>query len=145
MSQKYEFQIVRIFNAPIEKVWDAWADGETMKQWSCPDGFVSTVAESDFREGGSYRFGMKSDFYEGVVFGVYQEIKKPSRLVMTHSWEDVADDPLFQTIVTVELIAQADGKTKMIFTQSGFHNQKRADSHQEGWAECIDKLERLFN
>jgi len=45
--------LTRTFDAPLEKVWQAWSDAELVKQWWGPQGFTCPVADMDFREGGT--------------------------------------------------------------------------------------------
>ena len=44
--------VSRIFNAPVEKVWNLWTKPELVKQWWGPDKFICLTAEIDFRVGG---------------------------------------------------------------------------------------------
>lgn len=44
--------VSRVFDAPVEHVWKAWAEPELVKQWWGPTGFTAPVAAIDFREGG---------------------------------------------------------------------------------------------
>ncbi|HRG53459.1 MAG TPA: SRPBCC domain-containing protein, partial [Bacteroidia bacterium] len=45
--------VTRIFNAPVELVWQNWTDPELIKQWWGPDKFTCPTAKIDFREGGT--------------------------------------------------------------------------------------------
>ena len=44
--------ITRIFDAPVERVWRAWSDGNQVMRWWGPAGFTSPGAAMEFREGG---------------------------------------------------------------------------------------------
>src|SRR6266849_4263098 len=45
--------VTRVFDAPIELVWQAWTEPEHVKQWWGPDYFTSPSTEIDFRVGGT--------------------------------------------------------------------------------------------
>ena len=48
-----EFRVERLFDHPIERVWDAYTDPELIPQWW---GQGTTVERLDVRNGGGYRF-----------------------------------------------------------------------------------------
>jgi uncharacterized protein YndB with AHSA1/START domain len=50
-SKKRDLVITRVFDAPLEIVWQAWVEPEKIKQWWGPEGFTCSVAKIDFREG----------------------------------------------------------------------------------------------
>ncbi len=143
-SEALSFVITRVFDAPRELVWRAWTEPAMLRQWSCPDGFVATLAEGELRVGGRWRGGMKSPEHgELFVGGVYKDIKKPERLAFTHVWADAHEGQPVETLVTVEL-TERDGKTTMVFTHAGFDAAEVRDGHREGWGECFDKLARML-
>jgi uncharacterized protein YndB with AHSA1/START domain len=53
--------IERILKAPKETIWEAWANPELFAIWWGPRGWITTVAEHDFINGGSLRYGMKCE------------------------------------------------------------------------------------
>lgn len=132
----------RAFTAPRLLVWKAWTEPEHLMRWLCPAGFEVLFAEVDLRIGGKWRSGMRSpegnDYTAG---GEYREIDPPSRLVLTHKWESNDLEPRVMTEITVTL-NERDGKTHMIFVQSGLGSVESARSHEHGWTGAFDNLER---
>ena len=55
-----QIEVTRIFNAPVELVWNVWVDPELIKRWWGPKHFKSPVAEIDFRAGGKSLVSMKA-------------------------------------------------------------------------------------
>ena len=45
--------ITRVYDAPVEAVWDAWTDPEQVAQWWGPRGFTLTTHSKDLRPGGT--------------------------------------------------------------------------------------------
>ena len=45
----------KLINAPIARVYHAFANGHAMQQWLPPDDMTGDMLEFDFREGGWYR------------------------------------------------------------------------------------------
>lgn len=114
-----------------------------MTRWLCPTGFRVLFAEVDLKTGGKWRSGMLSpERNEYVAGGEYREIKQPSRLVLTHKWERKDLEPRATTEITVTL-NERDGKTDMIFVQSGLGSVDSALSHKGGWTGAFDNLALL--
>lgn len=100
----------RTFDAPRERVWQAFTDPEQVDQWWGPDGFSTTTDEMDVRPGGVWRFkmvGPDGEEYPNLV--AYDEVVEPERLAYTHGSPD--DPEMFQVTVTFE--DGGDGLTEL--------------------------------
>jgi len=135
----------RPIHASREKVFDAWTNPAQLRKWfAVADGFTTPIAEVDLKVGGRYRLGMKApgDNPLLVVGGVYQEIVHLERLIFTWRWESTGhDEP--ETLVTVEFV-EHDGVTEVRLRHELFADASQRDKHGEGWAGCLDHLERMF-
>jgi uncharacterized protein YndB with AHSA1/START domain len=151
-GERTELTLTRVFDAPRERVWQAWTDPEQAMRWWGPTGFTSPVCRIDLRVGGAYLFCMRSP--EGQDFwstGFYREIIPPERLVCTDSFADEkgnvvpashygmeGDFPLeLQVTVTFE---EHDGKTVMTLRHAGFPAGEIRNLAAEGWNGSFDKL-----
>jgi uncharacterized protein YndB with AHSA1/START domain len=141
-KEKPTISIVRTFKAAPEKVWRAWTDAQTLKQWMAPsDAFAVLLAEADVRVGGRYRIVMKApDGEEHDLSGVYREVTPNRKLVFTWAWRST---PERESLVTVELRA-AGGGTELSLKHEQFFDAAARDRHQHGWDGCIGRLERLL-
>jgi uncharacterized protein YndB with AHSA1/START domain len=75
----------RMFDAPIEKVWECFTRPEHVKVWFGGKGFANPVCEMDVRPGGSWKHVMRTpNGQEYAIHSIYTEVKKPTRLV----WQD---------------------------------------------------------
>lgn len=100
----------RTFDAPRERVWDAWTDPDRVDQWWGPDGFTTTTGEMDVQPGGVWAFEMVGP--DGEVYPnriVYDEVQRPERLTYAHG---SPEDPE-QFEVTVSLEEAAGGGTEL--------------------------------
>jgi uncharacterized protein YndB with AHSA1/START domain len=139
-----ELVIERVFDAPRERVFEAWRDPDLLKEWTSPKGFTIPENRGDFRPGGKWRARMHPQSGRDlIVEGVYQEITEPERIVSTHYWLDERGKPGPETlqIVTFEDLGE---ETKVTYRQSGFASREDRDGHEAGWKECFDKLEELL-
>ncbi len=142
-------RLTRRFDAPRERVFEAWTDPELLRQWwAAMAGWETSSAEVDLRPHGRYRLSMRDPEHgaEYTVGGEYVEVRPPERLVYTWTW---AGEPQEmhgseRTLVTVEFAENADG-TDVVLTHSGFADASIRDLHGEGWVGCLANLEsRVF-
>jgi uncharacterized protein YndB with AHSA1/START domain len=95
--------ITREFNAPRDLVWSVNTDPDHMSKWFAPAGMTGFHTQMDFRVGGTYHYGQRSDDGQLTVWGkvTYQEITPKDRIVFLQSFSDeqggIATHPLAPT------------------------------------------------
>lgn len=57
---KKKMIIVRSFDAPLEKVWEAWTKSEILDQWWAPRPYRAVTKTMDFKPGGYWLYAMTS-------------------------------------------------------------------------------------
>ena len=106
-----EISLTRIYDAPVQKVWDAWVDEKQVAQWWGPRGFTLTShSKKDVRPGGTWKYtmhGPDGTNYENKA--VFLEVKEHALLVYDHGAGDERP-PAFR--VKVQFIQMGE-KTKM--------------------------------
>jgi uncharacterized protein YndB with AHSA1/START domain len=131
-------EIVRVFDAPRERLWREWTEPERFADW-----FGGTESEvplasvsMDVQPGGSWRLTMHAARGEIQWHGEYREVVEPERLVFT-----VTDEPgTSREIVIVELADLGDGRTAMTFHQAGFTTEEARENVHDGWSSAFDRL-----
>jgi uncharacterized protein YndB with AHSA1/START domain len=114
-NKSNEIKIIRVFDAPVRAVWDAWTDPEQTAQWWGPRGFTLTTHSKDLRPGGHWHYTMHGP--DGTNYPnktKYFEVEKYAKLVYDHGAND-DQPPLFRVTV---LFSESGGKTKMDMTMS---------------------------
>ena len=91
----------RVFDAPKAVVFRLWSDPSRVKEWWHPKGFTTTRFEMDFREGGAYRFTVRSEARESSAYGAYRVIDPPHRIVMSFEWDSGGAVPTTGTATLV--------------------------------------------
>lgn len=132
--------IRRRFDAPPQRVYDAFADIKTFTQLICPENVHLVESSADVREGGEYKIVMRMpDDDLWTLQGTYREVQPPSRLALTWIW--IEDDPKDEqhTLLTFEFAPDGDG-TELTLRHELFQREESRHSHEEGWGECLDKL-----
>ena len=88
-SQAKLLEIERKFNVPVEQLFNAFTNSESLKEWWWPQGLYADQVEVDFHEGGKYFFNMKgSEQGGGGMAGQFEEIIENERIVMTDNFAD---------------------------------------------------------
>jgi uncharacterized protein YndB with AHSA1/START domain len=131
-----------IFNAPIERVYDAWLTPEVIREFYCPDDIVCPSAEVDARPGGTYRIAMRhSDGEEFISYGVYRVLDRPNKIVCTQQWEEDDKTQERETVLTLEFRSLGPQSTELTLTHENFRDAEQRDRHVHGWSGCLEKLE----
>jgi uncharacterized protein YndB with AHSA1/START domain len=88
-DEKNRFVIERSFPVSQERLFRACTDVDEMSKWFAPAGMKTIKAHQDFKPGGTYHYGLRSE--EGQeMWGLvtYKEILPPSRLVYRQSFSN---------------------------------------------------------
>jgi len=100
-------ELRRVYDAPVEDVWDACTDPERVSRWFLP-------LTGDLRLGGRYQL-------EGNAGGQITQCRPPNRLVVTWVFGDA------ETLVELDLTGSDDGGTEL--------RLRHAVSDDEHWAQ----------
>jgi uncharacterized protein YndB with AHSA1/START domain len=119
-----EFVITRVFNAPRDLVFDVWTNPEHLKNWLAPGGMKIHYKTCDIRPGGMAHYSMDGPGPKIWGKAVYEEIKKPTRLVYIQCFSDenggVGTHPMAPTFprqMRTTVLFEAEGnKTKITLT-----------------------------
>lgn len=148
MSADRELMLIRLIDAPREKLYRAWTDPTLLKQWFAPLPYTTPVAELDVRPGGSAFIVMRGpDGKDLPNHGVYLDVVPNQRLVSTDAytkaWEP-SEKPFMTLILTFE---DEGGKTRYTarvrhWTVADREAHEKMGFHQ-GWGICADQLTAL--
>ncbi len=145
MAEQPGIRIVRVFDAPRERVWREWTEPEAFADWyGGADADVPLEGVSmDVRPGGALRATMYfgPERREIRWSGEFQVVEAPERLVFM-----ITDRPEMDRfeLVTVELTDLGDGRTEMRFEQRGWMQPEDYERTGAGWGVFFDRMsERL--
>jgi uncharacterized protein YndB with AHSA1/START domain len=143
-SDELTLEMKRVLPAGPSIVFVAFIDPSELAKWWGPEGFTTPSLEFDTRVGESYRIEMQPP--EGDPFfltGEFREVDPPARLAYTFLWEDPDPDDV-ETLVRLSFRDLGES-TEVAFTQGPFKTEARLALHRDGWADSLDKLERLIS
>ncbi len=148
-------RVERTFNAPVDKVWQAWTDTESIKKWWSPKDYTAPIVQNDFQLNGRFLFSMRSP--SGSMSwntGTYTEIIPNAKIVSTMSFADETGKAIpasqagipgkwpDEITVTAEF-KNVDGKTQVNVTEVGIPMIMYVFAEM-GWHQQFDKLETLL-
>jgi uncharacterized protein YndB with AHSA1/START domain len=129
----------RILKAPVEIVYEAFANPMHLKKWWGPEGFTNTIHEFDLRPGGRWVLTMhgpeKGNYENESVF----KIVEPVRLV---AWERISK-PLFEMEISFERVGDSSARIsfRMVF-ETAEECEKIRKFAQPKNEENFDRLEK---
>ena len=91
-APKNEVTIIRMLDAPREKVWRAFREPEALKQWwGLPKGAAMLTCEVDFRVGGAFLCEIEQPGWPRIWFKwIYREIIEGAWVVLEQHFSDAA-------------------------------------------------------
>ena len=149
--------IERDFNAPIEKVWQAFTDPELLRKWWSPPGMSNSFISTEVKEGGMFRYCFKAD-EGGMEFwgrGIYTKIDEPNYLAYKDSFTDaegndvpaahygIPGDEIVETLVEF-FFTEEDGKTYLKMVGENPFDEGMTEEMTKGWNGMFEKLQKVF-
>ncbi len=115
-------EIVREFDAPVERVFRAHVDPELVQQWLGPRRLTMRMEHWDIRRGGSYRYlHVDTDGTEYGFWGAVHDVRPNELISQTFGFDGAPDDPTFDKATFEDL---GDGRTRL-------HAQSLVDSIED--------------
>lgn len=132
--------ITYVIDAPVETVYNAITDSESIKNWMGPVGVYCDDVKQDLKLGGAYEFDMRDEIGEHIAFGEYKEIIPNEKISFTWEWKD---GDFHDSEVTINL-AEKDGQTQVILDHKKLPSKESGEDHCKGWTSSLDKLENFL-
>jgi uncharacterized protein YndB with AHSA1/START domain len=154
-TKTYELTTTRVFNAPVERVWQAWVKPEMVKKWWGPKNFTVPVVEMDFHEGGTSLISMQAPEEMGgfVLYNTweYTRIVPNKQLEFTLRFTDKdrkvlnpQDIGLPEGIpIKVPHVITFEGvgdKTEINYSEYGYTTNQAVEMSKAGLEEVLDKM-----
>ncbi|HEU5473748.1 MAG TPA: SRPBCC family protein [Actinophytocola sp.] len=138
--------IVREFDAPPARVFRAWTEPELVAKWLGPKSVGMRIDHWDATTGGSYRYAAtREDEVIATFYGSFHEVRSPSRMVQTFTYEGVPDGVSLETITFEDL---GNGRTRVTALSVVDNMEARdmvlASGMETGVIEGYEKLDELL-
>ncbi|HET9721555.1 MAG TPA: SRPBCC domain-containing protein [Candidatus Saccharimonadales bacterium] len=156
MTPIKEVEFERTYDAPVEKVWQAWTDPEELKQWWGPDNVTIPECEVELEVGGRFYIVMQATEAMGEYAGTrwplegrITELEPNKKLVYSaNAWTegDIEGTTLDQ--VQEITFAEDNGKTKMklkvTLNKIGPKAGMAVEGMKWGFTQQFDKLDKYL-
>ena len=139
------FSIERVYDAPVARVWAAWADAEAKSRWFAGVGETAGASslQLDFRVGGgeSSSFTPEDGAPVYTYEAVFHDIVPNERIVLTNRMH--ADrDRIAVNLVSVKFAPAGADRTRLTVTDHGAYLDgfDRPEWREAGTKEQLDRL-----
>ena len=138
--------VKRKFDAPAERVFDAWLDPASAGKWlfATPTGKMERV-EIDARVGGQFIVAEQRGDVLAEHYGRYEEIDRPRRLVFLFSVTKFLDPDEAVSKVTIEIAPQGAGCELTLTHAIDPQWADYVDRTRGGWTTMLDNLAAITN
>ena len=133
-AQQLSLNISKTIQAPVEEVFEAWLNPDTLSRFMLPKpGMPSPAVSLDPKVGGRFKIDM--DVGEKIVphEGEYTEIDRPRRLSFT--WNSPFSAP--GSIVTIEFKSIDNSTTEVRLNHVRFLSEESCANHRDGWTNIL--------
>jgi uncharacterized protein YndB with AHSA1/START domain len=135
----------RVFDAPRERVFDAFTNPDLIPQWWGPRGITTTVEKMDVQVGGDWRFVCtNADGQSDAFRGTYREITPPERVVQTFEWMGMPGHVIVETATFEDLGEQTRVRTHSLFHTTEERDGMLASGMEGGLSESYERLDELL-
>ncbi len=138
-------EIVREFDAPVERVFRAHVDPELVVQWLGPRRLRMRLEQWDMRRGGSYRYvHVDEDGSEYGFHGVFHEVRPHDRIVQTFTYEGWPDSVSLEKATFADLGGRTRVTTTSVFDSVEGRDVMVASGMESGLNEGYSRLDELL-
>jgi uncharacterized protein YndB with AHSA1/START domain len=145
-------RITAEFDAPVDRVWQVWADPRQLERWWGPPTYPATVQQHELTPGGSVTYFMTGpDGDKAAGYWRVLAVDAPRRLEFEDGFADDTGTPnpdMPTMTMRVELTARDGGGTRMSI-QTTFPSAEAMDrmvemGMDEGMTEAMGQLDALL-
>ncbi len=140
MENNNELIVTRIYDAPCQRVWDAWTTPDQIAQWFAP-GVVMDVRELDVQPGGHFRFADPNDKVSGEYTGTY--ITVIPNMELTFEVMDFSNDPAGITAGFKIVFKDLGDQVKMSLTSIPPENSYNKSTF-DAWTGCFERMAKVI-
>jgi uncharacterized protein YndB with AHSA1/START domain len=159
---KEKFVINRTFEAPLDVMYEMWANPKHLSQWLAPTGMTMEYIRAEVKPGGTSFFMMTNGDFKMYGTVHYLEMSKPNRLVYTQQFadekENVSRHPMAptwpETMMTTVTFSEEGPNATRVTVEWEVHGAatreemetfiKERGGMTQGWTGSFDKLEKYL-
>lgn len=157
LKSKNEVFIEELFDASVERVFDAWTDPEKMMKWFAPNGCTVSFKKLEAKPGGVFHSCISNSNYGDCwCIGEYKEVIPNKKLVFSMNNADENGnliDPVSIgmdkdwpgiTLVTVTF-EDVNGKTKLTLHQTVDMDLAKKTGAYPSWLQMLENMQAFLD
>jgi len=145
MIDQNKVYITRRFNHPVELVFKALTDPDSIIGWFGPPNMSTRRATVDLIAGGRYSFELDSPVGPSFnIEGEYKEIDPPRKLVFTLNYVGLPHGQAGESLVTMQLTPMDAGKTELSFKQEFVSIPANMEGRTKAWEAMFDRISSVI-
>lgn len=139
---EWELKLERVIDAPIARVFEAWAKPEQVAQWFAPQPLTLEVKKMDLRPGGAFEMAMVwPDKKQRHDFGgTYLEVVPQKRIVWTGEFPGDPKDNIRTEVDFTDLGGKTMINVRQVFFVLTDINRGPTQGANQGWNMTLDQL-----
>jgi uncharacterized protein YndB with AHSA1/START domain len=122
------------FSQSPEEVWEYLTKPELLERW---------LGKTDFRPIVGHKFQFASPYGNHSQCEVL-EVRPFTRLAYSWQKRSLKDDKPYNSTVAWTLVPKENG-TELQLVHGGFAAMEDLTGHENGWKDCVQKIEKLIN
>lgn len=156
-TKRRRITLERVFQAPLQDVWDLWTTKDGIESWWGPEGFQVTVRKLDLRAGGELLYAMTAvgpgqvEFMKKAGMPIttearitFSEVVARKRLGYVHLTDFIPGVDPYDVATLVELHPTAEG-VRMLLTFDAMHSEEWTQRAVMGWESELGKLANVIS
>ncbi|MEN8144918.1 MAG: SRPBCC domain-containing protein [Gemmatimonadota bacterium] len=141
--------IERVWQAPIDLIWELWTTAEGIASWFGPRGFTVEVDEIDLRVGGAFSYTMRATDPDAAaamekrgrptsfsVVSTFTEVDPPNKLAYD---SPMLMPPDTETMTTAVEFSEGPGGVKMVLAISAT-KPGMTEGAAMGWKSSLERF-----
>lgn len=141
---KRTLSIKKIFDVPIDIVWEAWTQSEHIAHWWGPKGMKVEIIGHDFKVGGKWKYEMAMpDGSKFTCDGVYSEIVELKKIISSANFR-----PMTEGVEIRALFEKNGDKTEFVFSvvhaTEAYCKQQEQMGFYNGWGSTFTRLDEYL-
>lgn len=149
-------RLERVYDAPVELVWELLTTPAGLQEWWSPDGFETRVDEVDLRPGGQVRYTMTATAPEQVEFiqslgmplsnefrRTFTDVAPPTRLAYRSVIDFVPDHEPYEHLTAIDIEPSGD-RTRLVMTLDPLHDENWTREYSSHRDNELDNLEAVI-
>ncbi|MBO3744072.1 SRPBCC family protein [Actinoplanes flavus] len=139
------------FAAPVDRVWQVWADPRKLERWWGPPTWPATFDRYDFKPGGAVRYHMTGpDGTKARGWWAFTDIEEPSRLEFDDGFAGDDGEPVDpEDVGHVAVTLEAAGPGTRMTTVNVFRSAEQMErllemGQEEGMRQAMGQVDAIL-